>query len=90
MKTRKDRKQAEYFRKFLDKNGYQRLQKSVYVKLLKNAQALKTEKGLVCKVAPNEGDICILPLDLPVFKRMRILSEYPFDVDVFSEDYVII
>ena len=80
-----DRRKYKRFRSSLISSGFCAMQESVYVKLLHNraqeADAVKEAAAL----APN-GNVSVLTLSLPTFRRMRTLRGTPFDVEKFSDD----
>ena len=86
----KDKKIGANFRKQLIRLGYTCIQKSVYVKLVRNAVSTKSELRKLKEIAPIQGDVKALPLSLNQFKKIVSLVGEPFNMEVFSDDMVLI
>ena len=71
--TKKERKEAGKFRKFLLDDGYDMLQFSVYVRICKGADAIETHKRRLIAKLPQKGNIRFLPLTNNTYERMSIL-----------------
>ena len=84
--TGAERRSYRVFRKALLKQGYRKLQNSVYVKLVKNAAAMQGELREVAVYAPREGSVFALPITLRAFKNMVALGTERFDISSFSDD----
>lgn len=76
--------------KFLKSNGYSFLQESVYVKLLRNFTVIESEINKLYEIAPTDGTVIALPMNLNQFKKMRVICGKGFDVRFFSDDMVCI
>lgn len=85
-----EKKLLSDFRKNLRRCGYQMLQKSVYVKLVRNRNNVKSEINRLYEITPNCGDVKVLPLSLGEFNRLTELSGETFDMRAFSGDMIII
>ena len=90
VKTGLNRKESEKFRKYLLCHGYVFVQKSIYVKLVRNRATILQEISLVREEAPKEGTVNILPLCLNDFRMMESISEKPFNMSVFADDLVFV
>lgn len=78
------------FRAFLKDNGYRQLQKSVYIKLLRDSRYMSDEAIKIEGQAPEDGNVCIIPFTLNMFKKSKFIGNCKFDMSVFSDDIVII
>lgn len=85
-----DRRCYTKFRKFLLRNGYIAMQKSVYVKLLRSIARTNLEVAAVCSAAPSSGTINILPLTINSFNDLVSLGEQSFDMQFFSDDVIVV
>lgn len=90
VKTGDNKKESEKFRKYLIQHGYVFVQKSIYVKLLRNKAALRHEVLLLKKEAPKGGSINILPLCINDFCKMESISESSFNMSRFADDMIIV
>lgn len=86
----KDKKIGAEFRKQLIRLGYTCIQKSVYVKLVRNTVSTKSELCKLKEITPVKGDVKALPLSLSQFKKIVSLVGEPFNMEVFSDDMVLI
>ena len=84
--TAEDRKQYTRFRKELRSQGYWQMQKSCYLKLLRNVSASDQNIAELKKSLPKGGNISVLPLSLNEFKAMKCLLGEPFDVPLYTDD----
>lgn len=71
--TKKERKEAGKFRKFLLDDGYDMLQFSVYVRICKGTDAIDTHKRRILQKLPTRGNVRFLPLTNNTYERMSIL-----------------
>ena len=71
--SKKDKKEASKFRKFLIDDGYDMLQYSTYVRICKGADAIETHKRRLIAKLPQKGNIRFLPLTNNTYERMSIL-----------------
>lgn len=85
-----DKKAGTEFRKNLIRSGYQRIQKSVYVKLIRNRRTINSELANLRNILPPNGDIKALLMSLNEFKNMVSLTGESFNMKVFAEDMVVI
>lgn len=75
--TKKERKEAQKFRKFLLDDGYDMLQYSIYVRICKGADAIDTHKRRISQKLPSKGNIRFLPITNATYERMEnILGNY--------------
>ena len=84
------KRSAVSFMKNIKKLGYMRVQKSVYVKLLRNKRNVGPEINAVREIRCLEGDIKILPMQLDVFKKIVSISGDDFELSYFANDVVVI
>lgn len=90
VKSKDERKDYTRFSKFLSHSGYTRLQKSVYVKLLRSRDSVPGEISSVRGAAPEDGEVGILPMPLSLFKEYQALRGNTFNFSLFSDDLVFI
>lgn len=88
MTDKKQQKAYRKFRKYLQQNGYRRVQESVYVKLLHNIINAEKEMSRIKHAAPCESSVQVLPLSLRSFKKMTAVRGTSFDIALFSDDIV--
>lgn len=88
VETSAQRSAYHAFRKALMAEGYIRMQKSVYVKLLRNTSGAAAEIKRVRSHAPGEGNVSVLPLSLGAFREMVTVLGDPFRMDIFADDLV--
>lgn len=84
------KRSAVSFMKNIKKLGYMRVQKSVYVKLLRNKRSVQSEINSVREIRCLEGDIKILPVQLDAFKKIVSISGDAFELSNFSDDVAMI
>lgn len=77
---------AANFRKNIMHMGYTALQKSVYVKLVRNTERYAAEINIIDSIAPN-GKIVCLPMSLGTFKKCCNLRGN-FDFNLFSDPII--
>lgn len=87
---RGERKDYTAFVKHLLRSGYTRLQKSIYVKLLRSREAVDPEILNIRSAVPAEGEVSVLPMPLSLFKTLQSLRGNGFDFSLFSDDLVFI
>lgn len=71
--TAQKRKAANQFRLFLQKDGYQMLQLSVYVRIVRGRDALQKHYTRLRKNLPEEGHIRCLEVTEKQFTSMKLL-----------------
>lgn len=72
--TKKERKIATKFRKFLLDDGFEMLQYSVYTRLCPDRDNANTHLDRIKKMAPNNGSIRMLMLTEHQFTSMYVLA----------------
>lgn len=72
-KTKKERKYASQFRKFLLKDGYYMLQYSVYVRVCNGMDAVKKHEDRLQENLPPKGAVRMLVLTDKQYSSMQIL-----------------
>ncbi|MDE5600962.1 MAG: CRISPR-associated endonuclease Cas2 [Clostridia bacterium] len=83
--TSADVREYSRFHRFLIKNGFIMMQKSVYCHLALNASALGSAVAAVRKNKPSKGIIQVLNVTEKQFSRMEfILGQY--DGDIINSD----
>ena len=85
-----DKKAGTEFRKNLIRSGYQRIQKSVYVKLVRNSRTINTELANLRKILPQNGDVKALSISLNEFQSLISLTGEAFNMKIFADDMVVI
>lgn len=72
-KTKKDRRCAYSFRKFLLNDGYCMLQYSVYVRVCNGMDAVRKHEGRLNENLPETGSVRMLVLTDKQYSSMKIL-----------------
>lgn len=72
--TKKERKLATSFRKFLLDDGFEMLQYSVYTRLCSDRDSANTHLGRIKKMAPKSGSIRMLMLTEHQFASMSVVT----------------
>lgn len=72
--TKKERKVATGFRKFLLDDGFEMLQYSVYTRLCPDRDNANTHLDRIKKMAPNSGSIRMLMLTEHQFSNMYVVA----------------
>lgn len=86
METSSERRAYTKFRKYLIKNGFMMLQKSVYSKLVINSSAVKAVKNGVRKNKPSKGLVQMLTITEKQFSSIEnIVGDIETDVVQTSE-----
>lgn len=86
MQTRRDRRNYRRMRKTILANGYQRIQDSVYVKLLGAHASLDAEYGTVYQCTEEGAQVMLLPLSFGAFSSLQCVRGTPFDFSFFSDE----
>jgi CRISPR-associated protein Cas2 len=73
VKTKKERRDATRFRKFLVNDGYDMMQLSVYTRVCRGQDAADKHVGRVEKNLPPKGSIRALQVTERQFARMKLL-----------------
>ena len=73
VKTKRDRRNATRFRKFLVNDGYDMMQLSVYTRVCRGQDAVDKHLARVEKNLPPKGSIRALPVTERQFARMKLL-----------------
>lgn len=75
--TKKERREASKFRKFLLDDGYDMLQYSVYVRICKGPDAIDKHRKHIQVKLPQKGNIRFLAITNATYERMEnILGDY--------------
>lgn len=90
VETSAQRKSARLFRKFLVSGGFQPVQKSVYVKLMRNDSGMEPEFEEIKKAAPKDGTVNAIAMSLSVFLNMKNVCGKPFGKSGFAGDLIMI
>lgn len=72
-KTKRDRFNANRFRRELIKDGYQMLQFSIYTRLCKGEDTVEKHRKRLNKSLPPRGNIRVLQVTETQYSRMQIL-----------------
>ncbi len=71
--TKKDRREAGKFRKFLQNDGYDMMQLSVYTRVCRGQDAADKHLGRLQKNLPPKGSVRALPVTQRQYARMKLL-----------------
>lgn len=88
--TRADRRRYAEFRKELIRSGYIQMQKSLYMKLIRNTENNISEMRKVKSISPTQGTVQVLPLKLEDFLALKTVSGKGFDAATFTGDIVLL
>ena len=88
-KNGQENKRATTFMKSIRRIGYIRLQKSVYIKLLRNKNMVCSEISKLKYLDMNTGNIKALPMRLYDFNRIVSISGDQFEMSDFSDDVAV-
>lgn len=89
--TSKNRRDYRTFVKLLIKNGFYRIQESVFVKMSINPQAAEICTKFIDKNKPPEGSVIMLTITEKQFANMNILlGELNTDVEVSDKRVIVI
>lgn len=83
--TKSEQRAYRHFHKYLISKGYCRIQKSIYVKLLRNITSAKGEIDGLKDISPDCGNIAVIPMTLNNFKKMEVITGTEFNFSVFSD-----
>lgn len=86
-------REHRFYRKFVTgicREGYTRLQESVFIKLIRNRESTPKEIEKVKLLAANKGKVMLLPMSLNTFRRLETVSGMDFDFSLFCDDTIII
>lgn len=71
--TAAKRKAAGEFRRFLQKDGYQMLQLSVYSRIVRGRDSLQKHNKRLCQNLPEEGSVRCLEVTEKQYASMKVL-----------------
>ncbi len=71
VKTKKQKRTASLFRKYLLKDGFFMMQYSVYIRISKNYALLEKHINRIAKHAPNEGSVKTLIITKQQYDDIR-------------------
>lgn len=73
MESAKEKKDYQHFRKQLVKNGFLRMQNSVYSKIVVNSSSMLCVKALVKTILPTSGNVQMLCITEKQFASIEYL-----------------
>lgn len=88
--TSEDHKEYYHFRKKLLQNGFLQLQESCYLKLIRNISSADAVIKSLDGIMPKAGNVSVLSLSMTEFRGIRCLLGEPFQIDVFTDDVLIL
>ena len=83
-------KHAEKFRKGIKRMGFLNLQKSIYVKIVRNRENIATMIDEVSQSAPEKGNIKMLVVPLGIFKKLINVRGEEFNMKMFADEVIVI
>ena len=86
--SKTEQRAYRHFHKYIVSKGYCRIQKSIYVKLLRNIVNAKNEISDLKAMSPDCGNIAVIPMTLNNFKKMEFILGTEFDFSKFSDKIV--
>lgn len=90
VKEPNERREYRRFRKFLLRNGYIAVQKSIYAKLLINSSRLTAETAMISGAVPKDGCVNLLPMSITEFRNLSAVVGENFNMSIFEDDLVVI
>lgn len=88
--TKKDRKYASNFRKFLIKQGYHMLQLSVYSRICKGIDEVYKHAARVSTGLPPRGSVRVLEVTDTQYGRMQLLLGSPKKEEELGPDQLLL
>lgn len=86
VKTKQDRKEASAFRTFLQKDGYDMIQLSVYMRICRGRDAIEKHMRRLEASLPPKGCVRVLELTDKQYTRMQILVGAPKPVEKIATE----
>lgn len=87
-KTALEKKAYRGFVNHLKKNGYRRIQKSIFVKHLRNTGSIRSELLLIHGFAPD-GNVAMLPISAKQFASIKYISGERTPIELFTDPVVV-
>lgn len=89
VETARDRRHYRIFRKFLMKNGFVMIEKSVYARMVINGNSRKSVEELVRKNKPPKGLVALMTVTEKQFAGMEFITgDYETNVVMSSEKVI--
>ncbi len=88
VKEKGQRRDYIKFRKYLKKNGFCFIQKSVYVKHLRNSSNISSEIRILESNAPKKGNLISFSLSIEQFKNIRLIRGSKLDFNWICENII--
>ena len=89
MENKENRRAYNRFRKHIIREGYQRIQLSVYLKVVHNINNTKNEEKLLKSIIPNKSNVFILKIPSLIFENAYI-ANLEIDVGKLFQDIIYI
>lgn len=90
VKTKKERKIAAQFRRFLIQDGYHMVQYSLYARVCNGPEAVEKHRARLCSSLPDNGSVRLLSITEKQYSSMEVLvgklneDEGPFETEQLS------
>ncbi len=88
VETSVQRRHYARFRKELIGDGFIPVQKSVYIRLIRNVSTVMEDVRIIKAIAPKEGTVHLITLSLSEFESFMTIRGVPFNMNSFSDDVV--
>lgn len=88
-KTSAEKKEYRKFINLLKKNGYRRMQKSIFAKHLRNSGSFESELVLINGLAPD-GSVAMLSISAKQFSSIEYVSGEEIPIELFTEPVVVV
>lgn len=87
--TKRQRKIAMTFRKFLIKDGYFMLQYSVYIRVCRGTEAVDKHVARLAQAVPKKGSVRSLSVTTRQYDRMRLLAGTRFNFEESAHEQLV-
>ena len=84
------KKEYREFHKLLKNKGYVILQKSVYLKVMRDSRHIKSEMRMLEQNSPATGTVVAIQFGVNELNRIRTLSGEAFDMKYFADSLIIV
>ena len=89
VKTKPERREANLFRRFLIKDGYIRLQLSIYARICRGRDATETHYQRLSANLPSKGCVRVLQITEQQYGRMKILVGKSDKQEIIAADHLL-
>ena len=90
MGNRTQRKEYTKLTKNLKKNGFQAIQKSIYIKHLRNTVIYKSDVRLLEEISPKKGDVLTFHMSVDQFRAIKSIRGEKIDFSLLCENIIVL